>query len=189
LGTAAVLFLLSLACAALMDVKKNVVPNRIWIPAIAAFPIAVYRLALAQLLLLYTLQAAFTFVLVLLCFHLGLLGGADGKAILFASLAYPWLETECLLLTVGSALIYVGAWVIAGVQSLSLALLNLIEWHRCAPPERPKFHPQKKRFWFTRRLSLAREPADQSHWRQVAVPFVSYVLVAYLMLLLCTQLV
>lgn len=186
LGTmAAAFFLLSMFCAAVMDVKRGEVPNRIWILAICAFPIAVYRVVVAELLLVYTLQAGLMFVLMLLCFRLGLLGGADGKAILLISLTYPWPEVEWLLLSIGSAVTCLGALVIGGFEALDLALLNVYEWHRCDLAQRQMSHPEKKRFWLTRRLLRTGEAGNPPTWKKAAIPLVLYVLVAYLLLLVC----
>lgn len=183
--TAAALFLVSLFCAAVMDVKNEEVSNRLWIPAVLAFPLTVYRVALTHLLLLYALQAGFVFALTLLCFRLGLLGGADGKAILLMSLTYPWPEINWLLLSTGSLVACLGTLAIGGVESLGLALLNLHEWRRCSAAERQVSHPEKRRFWLTRRLSRKDETGKPPSWKKAAEPLVLYVLLTYLLLLLC----
>lgn len=184
LGTiATALFLLSLFCAAAMDVKSGEVLNGTWIPAVLALPLASYRVAVAGLLLLYTVQAAFVFALMLLCFYLGLLGGADGKAILLMSLTCPWLEIDAPFLSIGPLTACLAALAIGGFESLGLALLNLDEWYRYPLSQRQISHPDKKRFWFTRRLLRTGEPRKPSVWKKVAMPLVLYVLVAYLLLL------
>jgi len=186
LGTiAAALFLSSLFCAAAMDVKRGEVQNGTWIPAVFALPLAVYRAAVAGLLLLYTMQAGFVFALMLLCFYLGLLGGADGKAIILMSLASPWLEIDAPFLGIGPLVACLAALAIGGLESLGLALLNLDEWYRYPLQQRQISHPEKRQFWFTRRLLRTGEPKTPSVWKKVAMPLVLYVLVAYLLLLVC----
>jgi Flp pilus assembly protein protease CpaA len=180
---AATLLLLSLFFAAAMDVKKGEVSNLIWIPALGALPLALFRILAAGLLLLYALQAILVFALMLLCFDVGLLGGADGKAIVVISLIYPWLEIEYMFLSIGPLAVYLGALAIGGIESLGLAFLNLDEWCRSPLLQRQMSRPEKRRFWFTRRLSRSGEARKPPVWKNVAVPFVLYVLIAYVFLL------
>jgi len=177
----------SLLWAAAMDAKRGEVQNGTWIPAVFALPLAVCRVVVAGLLFVYTVQAGFVFALMLLCFYLGLLGGADGKAILLMSLTCPWLEINAPFLSIGPVVVCVAALAIGGFQSLSLGLLNLEEWHRYSLPQRQISHPEKKRFWFTRRLSRTGQLGKPSVWKKVAMPLVLYVLVAYLLLLLLSM--
>jgi hypothetical protein len=170
-----------------MDVKRDEVQNGTWTPAIFALPLAVYRVAVAGLLLLYTVQAGFVFVLMLLCFCLGLLGGADGKAVLLMSLTCPWLEIDAPFLSIGPLVACLAALAIGGFESLGLALLNLDAWYRYPLPQRRISHPEKKRFWFTRRLMRTGEPRKPSGWKKAAMPLVLYVLVAYLLLFICNM--
>lgn len=182
-------FVLSLVSAAAMDVKRGKVPNWIWIPALGALPLALYRILAVGWLFIYGLQVGLVFALMLLCFHVGLLGGADGKAIIIISLVYPWLEIDYLLLGIGSLVVCLGALAIEGIQCLSLTVMNLYEWHRCPLPQRQTSHPECRRFWLTRRLSRSAGSRTPSIWKETAVPFVLYVLVAYLALLQRTMVV
>jgi Flp pilus assembly protein protease CpaA len=183
----ATLFLLSLFWAAAMDVKRGEVQNGVWIPAVFALPLAIYRIVEAGLLLLYTMQVGFVFALMLLCFYVGLLGGADGKAILLMSVTCPWLKIDAPSLSIGPLVACLAALAIEGFESLCLALLNLDEWYRYPLLQRQISRPEKKRFWFTRRLLRKGEARKPSVWKKAAMPLVLYVLVAYLLLLVCNM--
>ena len=129
------------------------------------------------------------FALMLICFHLGLVGGADAKAILLMSTVCPWLEIDLLHLSIGPATAFLAAFAVAGLESLGVALLNLREWQRVPPGQRQMLHPAKRRFWLIRRLSRVADSEELAIWRNVRVPLVLYVLIAYLLMLVCSKLV
>lgn len=175
-----IFFIPMLMLAAIEDVRKGEVPNRLWILALGITPLTLFRFALTGLLPLYAFQALLIFGLVILAFYAGLIGGADGKALLAVALLYPFPEIKEALLTTASILTLLGAFMIMGLQCLSIALLNLHERisHSAVYEQ---LTPVRLRYWFTRRLYCT--PGEQAVWRRVAVPLVFYILLSYLVLL------
>jgi len=175
-----VLFIPLLTFAAIEDIRRKEVPNRVWVLSLGLMPLTLLRLLSAGLHLVYVIQTLLTFVLVMLAFQAGLIGGADGKAIMMLALLYPLPEIEEGLLMVSPFLVLLGAFMIMGLQCTSVVMLNIHEWisdrslqEHCAP--------DKIRYWFTRRLHCTLE--GEAEWKQVSVPLVLYILVAYFALL------
>ena len=177
------LFLAKLIYAAFQDVRKGEVPNRVWLIGFIAIPLALYRLVLSGVILLYCLQFLLAFTLVIFCFRVGLLGGADGKAILVTSLVYPWLEINQLTLVFAPILIFAGAYLVMGIQCVIIYLLNVTSHHQYPSQQKNEAKPSQKRYWFTRRIPDVSAEAGEIVWRKVVVPLVLYILLVYLVML------
>lgn len=178
-----VLFLISLFSAAIMDVRTGEVPNRVWFIGLAALPFGFFRLLMSGLALLYSLQLFLVFTLVIFCFSVGLLGGADGKALLVSSTVYPWLEINQVTLVYSTILIFTGAFLIVGIQCVILLFQNIIGHYQYSPQQRSLFKSSLRRYWFTRRISDNSTEIGERLWRKVAVPLVLYFLLTYLAML------
>ena len=180
---ATVVFLVSLFCAAIMDVRRGFVVDWIWILSLIATPIALVRLFTSGFLVLYLLQALITLVFVLLTFHLGVLGGADGKAVIILSIIYPWPEINQVMLLLSPILVVIGGFSIVGIQCTILGLSNFFNWLKSAEEIRTNLSPKKQRFWLTRRLSRT-SINNEEPWKTVTVPLILYFLLTYLVLLI-----
>jgi Flp pilus assembly protein protease CpaA len=166
-----------------MDVRSGEVPNGVWFLGLAALPLGLFRLLMGGLVLLYSLQLLLEFTLVVFCFSVSILGGADGKAILVVSLVYPWLEINLIILVFAPILIFTGAFFIVGVQCIVITLLNVVKHRQYSSQEKNSFKPSSRRYWFTRRISEDSIEAGEGIWRKVSVPLVLYFLITYLALL------
>jgi Flp pilus assembly protein protease CpaA len=178
------LFLVTLISAAVLDVRKGEVPNLVWFIGLVALPLAVYRLFTSGLILVYCLQLLFAFTLVIVSFRVGLLGGADGKAILVTSLVYPWLDINQITLVYAPILIFVGAYLVVGIQCVTIYSLNIMKHHQYSLHQKNEAKPNQRRYWFTRRIPDTPSETGDREWRRVAVPLVLYILLAYLTMLL-----
>ncbi len=132
----------------------------------------------------------------------GLPTQAGGKGLLLyplEALAQAWRSRDCPSSPTSPCRIHLsgipastpalgclGAFVIGAFQSLGLAVLNLYQWHHAPLPHRHRIHPAKRRFWLTRRLRTA-DSEKPVVWRNVRIPLVLYVLVAYLLMLACNK--
>jgi len=87
--------LLFLARACLFDLKERVVPNRIWREMLLVFiPLNAVEYFLENFNLFFAIsQFAFMFFLCYSLYYLRLYGGADAKAIIMISLAFPVYPT------------------------------------------------------------------------------------------------
>ncbi len=180
------LFFISLLCAAILDVRTGEVPNRVWLLGLAATPVGLYRLFTSNLVLLYALQSILTFIIVLFCFGIGLLGGADGKAILVMAFVYPWLEIDQITLAYAPILSLIGTLSILGIQCLTITILNVIKRRQYSSDQRTSLKPKRKRHWFTRRISEDPSEVGEVIWKEASVPLVLYILITYLVLLILT---
>ena len=178
------IIIISMITAAWIDVKKGEVPDQIWIFALASVPFGLLRLWIIGFLLLYVIQFLGIFIIVLLGFHFRVLGGADGKAILIFSLGIPWPLISETTILFGALLVFLSGYLIIGIQSMGLILLNYYQWLRIPRQNRASQIPERKRFWFTRRLYIRSKNADKDvGWKRVEVPLLLYFLMAYFILL------
>lgn len=178
-----VLFLISLLYAAIMDVRTGEVPNPIWFLGLVATPIGMFRLLMNGIFLLYLFQSVLAFTLVIFCFGIGLLGGADGKAVLVTSLVYPWMEINQITLVYAPILTLTGALLIVGVQCFAITSLNIMKHQQCSSHQKSRFKPRRRRYWFTRRITEDTTEVGGRIWRKVSVPLVLYILITYVVLL------
>lgn len=179
-------FLILLLYAAISDWKKGQIANWIWTLNFFGIPLTIYRMLGAGLLVFYLLQIFIVFVFVLGCFHFGLLGGADGKAILTFSSFYPWLVLDLVSLFVTPFLILLGGLIITGIQSVFLAVMNIRTWNQFSASFRLNNTPKRKRYWFTRRLKSYAVEEESPRWEPVHVPLITYFLFVYLLILSLT---
>lgn len=179
-------FLILLLYAAISDWKKGQITNWIWALNFFGIPLTFFRMVVVGLLVFYILQIFIVFVLVLGCFHFGLLGGADGKAILTFSAFYPWLVLDLVSLFIAPFLVLIGGLIMIGVQSIFLAVMNIRTWNLFSLSSRLNNTPKRKRYWFTRRLKSYTAEEESPHWKLVHVPLVTYFLFVYLLILFIT---
>ncbi len=166
-----------------MDVRAGEIPNLTWFLGLIATPIAMFRLFMNGLFLLYLFQSVLAFTLVIFCFGIGVIGGADGKAILVTSLVYPWMKIDQIMLLYAPILTLTGALLIVGMHCVAITILNLIEHQQGSSQQKNLSKPKKRRYWFTRRISEDSTEIGERIWRKVSVPLVLYVLIAYIVLL------
>ena len=183
--TIAVFFFAILLFAAIRDYQIREVPNRVWIVGLCGIPLTIFRIGATGLLLQYGIQALVVFIFVLITFQLGILGGADGKAILLISLLYPWVILNPLWLVVAPFLVLIGGFLIVGVYSIWLLIRNKNTSRKQKSVE-IALEPTRKMFWLTRRLTV--ESLQKIEWEPVEVPLVLYFLVSYTALLILTGL-
>jgi hypothetical protein len=119
--------------------------------------------------------------MVLLLFYFGVLGGADGKALLLVSVVFPWFEINLLFLIMGAFLILLGGYVLVGIQSMLITIHNLYYWFVRA---QPKQNPEKRRYWLIRWFSYDQTSEEKSSWNPVSVPLLLFFLVIHLLLLI-----
>lgn len=186
---ATVLFLAGLLLAAVMDIQTREIQEWVWLFGLTATPLTCMRLFISGLFFLYILQALVTFGFMLLLFNFKLIGGADGKAILILSISFPWLGIDVVMLLLAPYLVLGGAFFLTGIHCIVLALQNIINWHRYKTSKQEGFTPQRRRFWFSRKLSYSSELGGAPIWKTQVVPLILYCLIAYLMLLLVPQIV
>ncbi|MFW9983274.1 MAG: prepilin peptidase [Candidatus Odinarchaeota archaeon] len=179
-----ILILFVLLFASIKDVQTNIVTNWVWIIGLFGIPIASFRMIVAGFLLPYGLQILLIFILVIVGFRIGIIGGADGKTILILSLTYPWIILDFVWLLLAPFFILLGGFLLIGVHSLVVLIQNLIAWKQIAPDYIDAFKPEKKLFWVTRRLERRSTTPDFIAWKPVYVPLVLYFYVSYLVLLI-----
>jgi Flp pilus assembly protein protease CpaA len=181
----AVFIFLLLLFAAIRDYQTREVSNWVWLLGLFGLPLTVLRLGLTGLLPLYGLQAFLTFILVIIGFRVGVLGGADGKAVLITSLLYPWIVLDPIWLLVAPVMIFIGGFLLVGFQSLWLLLRNILVWKRVSKRQVNLQKPKMKTYWLTRNLSvLSKEEED---WKRVEVPLIVYFFVVFTVLLIATS--
>ena len=169
---------ISLSYAAIQDYKTREVPNWVWVGGLVILPLTLLRIIPTGLLLFYGVQLLVSLVIVLLGFWFGVLGGADGKAILLIAFTYPWVVIEATWLLLAPIGIFIGGFLIVGGHSLVLLILNVIKWRRRSyHPEALK--PVKISYWLTRRLTQSQKEELSTVWVQVSVPLVVYILMTY----------
>jgi Flp pilus assembly protein protease CpaA len=184
LGFAVTIFVLALLLyAAIKDIQTGEVSNCVWILGLLAFPVTIFRMVVYGAILLYVFQATFVCVFVVIGFYVGLMGGADGKAILFVSLMYPWTVFTPLWLIAAPFVILVGGFCLLGVHSLILSIRNGILWRRSTPCQRETVRPAKRMFWFTRRFKQLHTMKNEVGWEPVTVALIAYFFVAFIGLL------
>jgi Flp pilus assembly protein protease CpaA len=178
------LFFLLLLYAAVRDYQTREVPNWVWLVGLLSFPITICRIGIAGVLPLFGLQAFLIFILVILGFRTGILGGADGKTLLIISFLYPWIILNPLWLVIAPFLVLTGGYLLVGVHCLWLLLQNTFTWKRFSKIQAGMEKPEKRTYWLTRRFSVIQQ--KKYEWRLVSVPLVVYFLLTYTMLLFLT---
>jgi hypothetical protein len=138
-------------------------------------------MTIAGLLLPYGLQSLFDFLLVIVGFRIGLIGGADGKAILLISFTYPWIIPDFVWLLLAPLFVLLGGFLLIGIHSLVVLILNLFTWKRITS-NHETFKPERRIFWVTRRLERKDATRGAFEWNRVIVPLILYFLVSYLVL-------
>lgn len=181
--TVFVLFLLLIA--AIKDYQVREVSNSVWLIGLFGLPFTIYRVGTTGLWFLFGLQAVLVFFLVIASFRLGVLGGADGKAILTISLLYPWMILNPLWLFIAPFVVLFGGYLLVGIHSIWLLFQNRLSWKLVSRSEERAQKPEKKIFWFTRRFSLLL--TEDNQWRQIEVPLVSYIFIVYTALVILTS--
>jgi len=176
---------LFLSYAAIQDYRTREVPNWIWIVGLVIFPVTLLRIIPTGLLLIYGVQFLVSLVIVLLGFRGGILGGADGKSILLIALTYPWIVIETIWLMLAPIGVLIGGFLVVGIHSLVLLVLNASNWRRwtfrCKDMK-----PTKSIYWLSRRLTLSQSEEPSTVWMPVSVPLVVYILMAYAAMLAWT---
>ena len=166
------------------DVQTKTVTNWVWLIGLFGLPIASFRMIVAGFLLPYGLQTLLIFILVIVGFRTGIIGGADGKAVLLISLTYPWIILDFAWLLLAPLFILLGGFLIIGVHSLVVLIQNLISWKQIVSKHMDTFKPEKKMFWIIRRLERKPTTPDFIAWKPVVAPLILYILVSYLVLLI-----
>jgi Flp pilus assembly protein protease CpaA len=179
-----ILIFFVLLFASIKDVQTHNVTNWAWIAGLFGIPIASFRMFVAGFLLPFGLQTLLIFVLVIFGFRIGIIGGADGKAILITSLTYPWITLDFAWLLLAPFFILLGGFLLIGVHSLVVLIQNLITWKQIDPNQIEAFKPEKKMFWVTRRLERKSTTQKFIAWKPVVVPLILYFFVSYLILLI-----
>jgi len=169
--------------ASIRDVQTNTIPNWVWIVGLFGIPIALFRMTVAGFLLPYGLQSLFVFILVIVGFRIGLIGGADGKAILLISFTYPWIILDFIWLLLAPLFVLLGGFLLIGIHSLVVLILNLFTWKRITS-NHETFKPERRIFWVTRQLEKKEAKSGVFDWNRVIVPLILYFLVSYLVLLI-----
>jgi Flp pilus assembly protein protease CpaA len=174
--------LASLSYAAIQDYKTREVSNWVWVGGVVILPLTLLRISPTGLLHIYGFQLIIGFVIVILGFRVGILGGADGKAILIIGLTYPWIILEGSWLLLAPVGVLIGGFLIVGVNSLVLFLINATNWRRWVIPHE-KMKPTNPTYWFTRRLTRPQQEELDIVWVPVSIPFIVYILMAYAVML------
>ena len=181
LGVAVTIFVFALLLyAAITDLQTGEVSNWVWIIGLLALPIAIFRMVLYGAILLYIFQAVIVLVFVIFGFYVGLMGGADGKAILLVSLIYPWNVFTPLWLIAAPFLVQAGGFCLLGVYSLFLLIRNGVTWRQLTPSQREATRPIKRIFWLTRRFNRPNSKKKGTEWKPVSVALIAYFFIAYL---------
>jgi Flp pilus assembly protein protease CpaA len=157
----------------------------VWLLGLFGLPLTVLRLGLTGLLLPYGLQALLVFILVIISFRVGVLGGADGKAVLVISLLYPWIVLDPIWLLMAPVMVLTGGFLLVGLQSFWLLLRNMLTWKRVSKRQVNLQKPTRKSYWFIRTLSV--HSKDEEHWKRVEVPLIVYFFVVFTLLLITTS--
>ncbi|MFX1300317.1 MAG: hypothetical protein ACFFDE_05175 [Promethearchaeota archaeon] len=179
-----ILIFFVLLFAAIKDVQTSTVTNGVWIIGLCGIPIASFRMFVAGFILPYGLQTLLIFILVIVGFRIGIIGGADGKAIQLISLTYPWIILDFVWLLLAPLFILLGGFLLIGVHTLVVLIQNLITRKQINSNHREDFKPEKKMFWITRRLERKPTTPDFITWKPVIVPLILYFFVSYLVLLI-----
>ena len=170
-----------LSYSAMQDYKTREIANWVWVGGLMILPLTLLRINFAGLAVIYGLQLLTSFAVVLLGFRLGILGGADGKAILLIAFTYPWISIDAIWVLLAPLGVLIGGFLIVGIHSLVLLILNIIRWrHRSIRSEENK--PSKYTYWVTRRL-IRHQQEGVAEWVTVSVPLVVYILMAHVTLL------
>lgn len=182
-----ILIFLVLLFASIKDVQTREVSNWVWIPGLFGIPAAIFRMMVAALLLPYGLQALLVFILVISGFRIGIIGGADGKAILLISLTYPWIILDFVWLILAPFIVLLGGFLLIGIHSLIILIFNLITWKRNISNHIEPFRPEKRMFWVTRRLVGKASAPDNIEWKPVVDPLILYFFATYIVLLILSS--
>ena len=172
--------------AAVRDYQTKEVPDWVWLVGLCGLPIAIYRVVTVGFVLLYGIQVGFVFLLVIVSFRIGILGGADGKALLLISLLYPWIALNPLWLILAPVVVLLGGFLLLGVHSLWLLFRNVYVRRQLVKTLDSTQDPEKVTFWLTRRLTVL--PSKKIDWVQVEVPLIVYFFVSYIALVILTGL-
>ncbi|MFX0169228.1 MAG: A24 family peptidase [Candidatus Hodarchaeota archaeon] len=167
--------------AAIRDWKTREVTNWVWVVALFILPLTLIRVYFSGLFVFYGVEIFANFILVILGFRFGVLGGADGKAILLISLTHPWITLESTWMLFASIGVLIGGFLIVGIHSIILLILNVVRWRRRPSCQDEK--PPKRIFWLTRRLIQSPAEGSKTVWAIENVPLVVYILVAYTVML------
>lgn len=182
-GISGFAFLL-LLYAAIKDWQTREVNNWIWGIGLLIIPITTFRLGIVGLLVPYAIQACLLFSLVILGFWAGILGGADGKALLLISLLYPWIILDFTWLLTAPFWILIGGFLIVGIWAIVIFFTNLIRWRQFS--EKDKVKPAKSLFWITRRFIDNSSENRNPQWQPEAVPLILCFFLVYTMLWIFT---
>jgi Flp pilus assembly protein protease CpaA len=185
LGISVAVFIFCLLLfAAIRDFQTREVPNWVWLLGLFGLPLTVLRLGLTGLLPPYGLQALLVFILVIACFRVGVLGGADGKAVLVISFLYPWIVLDPVWLLLAPVMVLIGGFLLVGLQSLWLLLSNILTWNRVSKRKVSLQKPTSKAYWLIRTLSVH---SEEEHWKRVDVPLIVYFFLVFSFLLIITS--
>ena len=171
--------------AAIRDYQTREVSNWVWLLGLLVLPLTVLRLGLTGLLLPYGLQVSLIFIIVIIGFRVGVLGGADGKAVLTTSLLYPWIVLNHVWILVAPVIVLIGGFLLLGLQSLWLLLRNILTWKSVSKNQVNLQQPQKKTYWLIRTFSVHSKDGEQ--WKRVEVPLIVYFFVVFTTLLISTS--
>ncbi len=176
---------LLLLFAAVRDYQTREVSNWVWLVGLFCLPFTIFRVGVAGLLLQYGLQVLLVFIIILVGFQRGVLGGADGKAVLIISLLYPWIILDPLWLVIAPAIVLIGGFLLVGLHSLWLLCRNLFTWKQVSKTQDGIQKPEKKTYWLSRHFSV--QSTQGTQWKQVDVPLIIYFFIIYTMLLILTS--
>ena len=186
LGISISFFIFSLLLfAAIRDYQIREVSNWMWLLGLFGLPLTALRLGLTGLLLPYGLQASIIFFIIMIGFRVGVLGGADGKAVLIISLLYPWIVLNHVWVLIAPFIVLIGGFLLVGLQSLWLLLRNIITWKSASTVQVNPQKPQKRTYWLTRTLSI--HSKDDEQWKLVEVPLIVYFFMVFTLLLISTS--
>ena len=185
LAASAFIFLL-LLFAAIRDYQKREVSNWVWLIGLCSLPLTIFRIGIAGLWLVYGLQVLIVFFLVIIGFRVGVLGGADGKAVIIISLIYPWILLNPIWVLIASVSVLLGGFLFVGIHSLWLMTQNISAWMHVGKDQKITQKPKKKMYWLTRRFFAQETRNDQ--WIQVEVPLIIYFFISYIVLQILTSL-
>ncbi|MFW9935149.1 MAG: A24 family peptidase [Candidatus Thorarchaeota archaeon] len=183
IATATFVFLL-LVIASIQDYQTKEVSNWVWLVGLLASPITIIRIAFTGLWFVYLIQIFVVFIIVIVAFQVGLLGGADGKVILIVSVLYPWIILDPFWIIVAPFSILIGGYILLGAHSLWLFIRNIVEWSQLSKTIGIVDKPKKKTYWLTRSLSKAH--AQNEQWQVVEVPLIVYFCIVFTTLLILT---
>ncbi|MFX1509684.1 MAG: A24 family peptidase [Promethearchaeota archaeon] len=185
IATATFVFLL-LVIASIQDYQTKEVSNWVWLVGLLASPITIIRISFTGLWFVYLIQILVVFIIVIVAFQVGLLGGADGKVILIVSVLYPWIILDSFWIIVAPFSILIGGYILLGAHSLWLLIRNIVKWNQLSKTIDIVHKPKKKTYWLTRSLSKAHSQNEQ--WQVVEVPLIVYFCIVFTTLLILTTL-